>query len=724
MTWPRNRSLSTSVKSLGLKFFQLLLALGITISLPAGEPVATDGAPSPNNNPVIPTCNWPAPASHSFVPMPSETFFKWQVEALQDGAELITLVAKVGHSVPSGEGRKLAHSKSQVQDDSVPLLSVLRDSLGDRDPKNDRLLTIWLFTDPRPTTGRRILSAVPFYYRRDDDANAPTKARLTRLSDLTQPENHVISSVGHDLLQRLAFDGLSTPVRASSRTYRTNEIDARRLYLEEALTFLRRARDSVAPNPLTAAEMNLLIGRLCVSKQSFGGLTGDRSLEEGVEQENMTRKRAEERNWEILRQAAEKTGLIFEPIRVAGIAGEFAMLWKAIDVPGSTDPPAADSPATASIVKLLTISNPAKAGLRKHDNGHEEFRSFSASGALLPLGAPGESEHRLLLLALYSLDYDRVPLLLIDFQDPTRAKRREISQRAVKDVVHGVLGLSLMTNWYYFAGYAVFEFIQRRHGSALNQGSRLDCYARLRAALMLDHDLDSDFRAYVCDRLSRMAINPLEVAPAWELEIAGLNYQQLKINLAKPSFRESLGCQRRAEMAEDIETGKQRMSASLEHAVTLGLYTRRAPKTQFRLIELDEERRIKVNLAILETATRNSTDPEIAYGEAIIANALTELTNLTDANTPPAGQQRIKLVLERLNASSRNRTLLARSARLEQALDSIHGRKRSDAVMAIRQMPNTSGWIRKCQPLKFRIRPLLHSARPCETFGIGDSPAL
>ena len=82
--------------------------------------------------------------------------------------------------------------------------------------------------------------------------NAPAKARLTKLSDLTQPESHVASSVGHNLVQWLVLDGISTPVRASSRTYRTNEVDARRLYLEEGITFLRRARDSGVASPLSA----------------------------------------------------------------------------------------------------------------------------------------------------------------------------------------------------------------------------------------------------------------------------------------------------------------------------------------------------------------------------------------------------------------------------------------------------------------------------------------
>jgi hypothetical protein len=669
----------------------LLVAFSVAAGLVVGGALApTDTAPIPTST-APPPDNPPVPIARAITPTPPEADFKWQVEEMQDGAELITLIGRVDHIVPSGEDRKLAHSKARVHDDPIQLLSVLRDTLGDKDPKNDRLLTIWLFTDPRPSNGRRILSAVPFYYRRDDDANAPAKARLTKLSDLTQPEDHVTSSVGHDLVQWLVLDGISTPVRASSRTYRTNEIDARRLYLEEAITFLRRARDSGVASPLSGVEMDSLIGRLELSKQAFGGLTGNRRLEDVVEREEVNRKIAQGQNWEILRQAAEKTGLIFEPIQVAGISGEFALLWIDADIPGSAHLPSPESPATASIFKLLSISNPATAGALKHWNGYGELRSFNADGALLPLGETGLVEHRLIPMALYSLDYSRVPLLLIDFQDPTRAKRREISQRAVKDIVHGVLGLTLAANWYYFAGNAVFDFIQSRHGSALDQGSRLDCYARFRAALMLDHDLDGDFRSYMRERLGRMATNPLEVSPDWELEVAGLNYKKLEANLAEPTFGNALDDQRRAEMAEDTETGGQRVTASIEHAVTLGAYTKRVPKNQFNLIDLEHERRIQADLKMLEKATRHPTDPEVAYDRSTIENALLELADLMNATTPQADQQRAKVVIAKLKASSKNEALLAQSAQLEEALLSNPGSQRSGALTTVTKKSDISG---------------------------------
>ncbi|MGA7412682.1 MAG: hypothetical protein WBW33_19545 [Bryobacteraceae bacterium] len=667
----------------------------VAFSVAAG--LAVGGAPGPADNVTIPVDSATIPADKAPVPIPRvtapvspEADFQWQVQELQDGAELITLIGRIDHIVPSGEGRKLAHSKARAENDPVPLLAVLRDTLGDKDPKNDRLLTIWLFTDPRPSNGRRILSAVPFYYRRDDDRKAPATARLTKLSDLTQPESHVASSVGHNLVQWLVLDGISTPVRASSRTYRTNEVDARRLYLEEGITFLRRARDSGAVSPLSHAEMDSLIGRLHLSKQAFGGLTRDRRLEEVVEHEELTRKIAEGQNWEILRQAAEKTGLIFEPIQVAGISGEFALLWMDADVPGSAHLPAPESPATASIFKLLTISNPSSSRALKHWNGYQEVRSFTADGALLPLGETGSYEHRLIPLSLYSLDYSRVPLLLIDFQDPTRAKRREISQRAWNDIVHGVLGLSMTANWYYFAGSAVYDYIQSRRGSALDQGSRLDCYARFRAALMLDHDLDGDFRSYMRERLSRMATNPLEVSPDWELEVAGLNFQQLNSNLAKSSFTDGLDNKRRAEMAEATETSARRVTADIEHAVTLGAYTKRTPKNKFNLIDLDHERRIQADLTVLEKATRDSIDPDVGSDSKAVANSLAELTELVDANTPPADQKRARIVIAKLKVSS-NGELLAQSARLEESLVSIRGGKRTEELTTITKKPDTSG---------------------------------
>lgn len=68
-------------------------------------------------------------------------------------AELLTLFCRVCSLEASGS-----------QD--LPLVSVLRDTLGDSDPKNDRVFYVWFLTSSRPSFGQRLLSAVPFSYWR------------------------------------------------------------------------------------------------------------------------------------------------------------------------------------------------------------------------------------------------------------------------------------------------------------------------------------------------------------------------------------------------------------------------------------------------------------------------------------------------------------------------------------------------------------------------------
>ena len=105
--------------------------------------------------------------------------------------------------------------------------------------------------------------------------------------------------------------------------------------------------------------------------------------------------------------------------------------------------------------------------------------------------------------------------------------------------------------------------------------------------------------------------------------------------------------------------------------------------TDFIVEGLDHERRIRADLAILETATKNATDPEVAYDRAAIENALVELAELMDVSTPQADQQRAKAVIAKLKASSKNETLLARSAELDEALESIHSGERADELTTI-----------------------------------------
>jgi hypothetical protein len=73
------------------------------------------------------------------------------------GAELVTLIGKVQVSPESRVG---------IGPAEIPLVSILRDSLGDDDPTNDRLRDVWMLTYTRPTLTQQVTAAVPFFYSR------------------------------------------------------------------------------------------------------------------------------------------------------------------------------------------------------------------------------------------------------------------------------------------------------------------------------------------------------------------------------------------------------------------------------------------------------------------------------------------------------------------------------------------------------------------------------
>src|SRR5438270_13007418 len=81
--------------------------------------------------------------------------FRLERTPVPGGAELLTVY---GH----------LSAKATVPDQEVPLVSVLRDTLGDDDPSNDRLRYIWVLTSARPSVWQHMAAALPFFYFRPD----------------------------------------------------------------------------------------------------------------------------------------------------------------------------------------------------------------------------------------------------------------------------------------------------------------------------------------------------------------------------------------------------------------------------------------------------------------------------------------------------------------------------------------------------------------------------
>ena len=123
----------------------------------------------------------------------------WKTAPVGNSAQLLTLFCKA----------------CNVLEQDVPLVSVLRDTLGDETEENDRVTYVWLLTYARPRVRERLLSAVPFFYWRVSKASGSMSERdMAPLMDLSAPENPMMSGIERNLIQWTAFDPLSTPARA------------------------------------------------------------------------------------------------------------------------------------------------------------------------------------------------------------------------------------------------------------------------------------------------------------------------------------------------------------------------------------------------------------------------------------------------------------------------------------------------------------------------------
>src|SRR4051794_16029597 len=89
-------------------------------------------------------------------------------ESIPGGGELVTVLGRLDPSSATGDGASI----------DVPLVSVLRDTLGDGDRENDRLRYVWVHGYTSPSAMQRIASAVPFLNRRAGNKPISTSESL------------------------------------------------------------------------------------------------------------------------------------------------------------------------------------------------------------------------------------------------------------------------------------------------------------------------------------------------------------------------------------------------------------------------------------------------------------------------------------------------------------------------------------------------------------------
>lgn len=507
----------------------------------------------------------------------------------------------------------------------IPLIAVLRDTLGNSSPENDRLTYLWLLTYERPDLAQRVLSAVPFFYWRINDGPKGVNQTNTHpFLNLAAPEHAMLSDLSRDLLQWMALDPSVMAVRATSRMYRTNAMDYERLKIEEAISYLRQAPPGEGGVGLTPRQIATVVARLDLRRKLLGGFVTERQATRLGERAGLEQEQTRIRNWELLRQSAERAGLIFEPLNVGATTGQYAMLWFPL-----SEPRRPSGSSLSAVWKLLNIRNPWDDGRFQHFTGRIFLRQVDSSGALLPEGAAADHTVQLAALAVYSLNYARTPLLMMDFRDDQHQRLHEMTQRSINEVTAGVIGISHFTNWYYYVGADLYDFYAGRHGAAVDQASRLDCYSQFRVELSVDSHLDPTLRKQIRDHMESIQINPLETDPHHSIAAAWARYAQLEED-ARPNgpLLARIERDRRQELAGFRETRGGIARDTALHELSLGLYTHRAKAAAGEIETLEAYRRAQYELGFLDSVVSAGTAPEVAYEPSRIQASVSQLTTL------------------------------------------------------------------------------------------------
>jgi hypothetical protein len=527
--------------------------------------------------------------------------------AVEGGAELITIHARLdGIQTPE-------------QSNWVPLVTVLRDTLGDLTPENDRLRYVWPLTYTHPTVGQRLSAAVPFLYSRVGSKKSASDKVPPPVLDLAAADRDVWNKIFWTALQSLLLDPYGMPIKAATRSYRQNASDYRKSHIIRALSVLAlyQAVESPAGEPaFTASELAEIEARLKLTDKTFGGLVGDLNFKGYNEQQETALRDTRGHNWELLRQRAEAESLLFEPLQMPDGNATHALLWVAkSDLAANQGRPYGG--------RFLNISNPWTDKRLLDWRGYSETRFVDSENRPVSAETPGARATELVPLALYALDSPKIPMLLVDFRDTLNPKKREMSRRALQDVTRNVLSLSKFGDLPYFLGRTVLDFVTGRRGIDLNQPSRLSTYSQLKLLLSLDESLDPQLREQIGKRLERVSLNPMENDLEVEAKLATEQYQALLAYARRPDgLARKIDRDRRAEMGKLVHRGAQQALFRVANILSFGKYIHREKADPELEAKLDLARRFTYHTRFLREIANSSQQIDVTWDLSEVKRSL------------------------------------------------------------------------------------------------------
>jgi hypothetical protein len=572
-----------------------------------------------------------------------QTQFRVERMPLVAGAELITIFARLDGLRAQG-----------LSSPEVPLISVVRDTLTDSDPDNDRLRYVWMLTYTQPNLMKRIASAVPFLYQHVGNQTRASNDPPKPIIDLANTSRQTWSRFFWTGMQGVFLDSYGIPIKASTRTYRHNASDYRSGHVMQALSILdnyERLRQRVrsenellafglgtpagsliansggvvdAPTPMlyeltpafTPGEMLELRARLILSNSTFGGLLGRDKFAGTVNKRTMSSVDNSGHNWEMLRQRAEAEGLYFEPLTMPDGQATHVILWIA-----KSDLNA--QPNHEFHERFLNIANPWKDNRLRNWNGYSRISYFDRDSRPASANDPNAHPVEMIPLALYGLDHPKIPALLIDFRNGLNPKRREVSRRFFNDLAKNIFSLSNFGNLPYFAGRSFFDFVTRRRGMDLNQPTRLRSYSELKLLLSFNSTLDANLRNEIERRIQNVSLNPLNNDNASEVRLARQQYDALIDYARRPDgLSAKIERDRRVEMVPLKHGPTARFFYNLGNVLSFGRYVHREKATPELCVRLENARRVERHTRFLAEVAKSSPQIEVAWDMDMVRRSL------------------------------------------------------------------------------------------------------
>ena len=516
----------------------------------------------------------------------------------------------------------------------MPVLSVVRDTLGTTDPESERLRDVWLLTAGRPSAFHNVESALPFIYWLHTPKPS-TSIRPVHLMDFGAPVRQTENAVAGLVVQGELLDPAGRALRTTSRSYRMNDAEDGRARAAEAVSALADAEQNPSTPPDVANDLARLHARLLLCNSLLGGLVRDRHLMLYHDRQDTERTMSRGHNWDLLRQAAEADKLYFESLSLDGGQPSWAMLWvRRSDL--------AQAPQRFN-AKLLHIADPFHDGRIASWRGYSELWWFDANGRHVDDEVPGAVRDQVIPLALYSLDHPRVPLLLIDFQNGGAPRRRENAGQAADDVTRGLLGWSPIANWYYFMARTGFLFVTHREGAADDRTARVRAWAELSYALTSSGDIRPGLREALQQNVHAPVFDPQHERVDAEAALAWKRWEMLTgAESPVPNLVES---RRRAELAAVEHDQMARFRFLTLRVATLGAYDHR-DDTSDMTERLEWARRVQWNRDYLAQVAGAPRPVELTWDAERVREGIAAMNRLLELQ--PVGRDDISPLLARL----------------------------------------------------------------------------